>query len=85
MINLVEEGVREKGIKVSLTLRDERAIEIVKNIPKGHRDEVLEKYIILGDMVVSHAAISTRKDTIDDFFMPLKSDIEMIREQLGKL
>jgi len=69
-------------MKLKLTLRDPRVIEIVKSIPIKQRDEVIEKYIILGEMVVSHAAIATRKETLEEFFAPLKSDIDMIREQL---
>jgi hypothetical protein len=71
-----------KEMKLKLTLTDPRAIEIVEGIPTNRRDEIIEKYIILGEMVVSHASIGTRKETIEDFFAPLRSDIEMIREQL---
>jgi hypothetical protein len=63
-------------------LKDPRAIEIVKGIPVKHRDEVIETYLILGEMVVSHATIGTRKETVEDFFSPLRADIETIREQL---
>jgi hypothetical protein len=69
-------------MKYNLKLKDPRAIEIVKSIPVKQRDEVIEKYIILGEMVVSHASISTSKETIEDFFSPLRTDIEMIRGQL---
>jgi len=69
-------------MKLSLTLKDPRVIEIVKNIPAKQRDEIIEKYIILGEMVVSHASIATRKETVEEFFAPLKSDIETIREQM---
>jgi hypothetical protein len=71
-----------KEMKLKLTLTDSRAIEIVEGIPVKRRDEIIEKYIILGEMVVSHASIGTRKETVEEFFSPLKSDIEMIREQL---
>jgi hypothetical protein len=71
-----------KEMKLKLTLSDPRAIEIVEGIPTKRRDEIIEKYIILGEMVVSHASIGTRKESVEDFFAPLKSDIEMIREQL---
>ncbi len=72
-----------KEMTLKLTLKDARAIEIVKGIPVKHRDEVVEKYIILGEMVVSHATIGTRKETVEDFFSPLRTDIEMIRQQLS--
>ena len=76
----VSPSIKEK--KLTLILKDPRAIEIVEGIPAKQRDEVVEKYIILGEMVVSHASIGTRKETIEEFFSPLRSDIEMIREQL---
>ncbi len=69
-------------MKIEITLKDPQAIEIVKNIPKDKRDEVIEKYIILGNMVVSQAEINTSTETVENFFAPLRSDIEMIREQL---
>lgn len=55
----VSSSVRE--MKLKLTLRDPRALEIVESIPVKRRDEVVEKYIILGEMVASHASIGTRK------------------------
>lgn len=69
-------------MKIELSLKDPRAIEIVNAVPIEKRNEVIEKYIILGDMVASHASISTNKETVEEFFSPLKSDIDMIREQL---
>jgi len=45
----------------------------------------MEKYIILGDMVVSHASISTSKESVERFFSPLRTDIETIREQLKRI
>jgi len=75
-------SLSSKEMKLSLTLRDPRAIEVVKSIPVKQRDDILEKYIILGEMVVAYASISTRKETVEEFFAPLRSDIEMIREQL---
>jgi len=69
-------------MKLKISLSDPRAIEIVENISADKRDEVIEKYIILGEMVASHASITTRKEAIEDFFEPLKLDIDTIREQL---
>lgn len=71
-----------REMKLELTLRDPRVIEIVEDIPVNRRDEIIEKYIILGEMVVSQASIGTRKEGVEEFFAPLRSDIEMIREQL---
>jgi hypothetical protein len=76
------EEIKNKGMKIEITLRDQQAIEIVKNLPKETRDEIIEKYIILGNMIVSYASISASKETVENFFAPFRSDIEMIREQL---
>ena len=57
-------------MKLKISLSDPRAIEIVDNIPADKRAEVIEKYIILGEMVASHASITTRKEAIEDFFEP---------------
>lgn len=69
-------------MKLAITLRDARAKEIVEAIPVKQRDEVIEKYIILGEMVASHASISTSKESVEEFFEPLRQDIETIREQI---
>lgn len=74
--------VKEKTMKIQLTLKDPQAIEIVKNLPKDKRDEIIEKFIILGNMVISYASIGTSEEAVESFFEPLRSDIEMIREQL---
>jgi hypothetical protein len=72
-------------MKLELILKNPNAIKIVNNIPEEQRNKVIEKYIILGDMVVSHASIATRKETVEDFFSPLKSDIELIRKQIQQI
>jgi hypothetical protein len=69
-------------LKLEVLLKDPRAIKIAENIPIERRNEVIEKYIILGEMVASHASISTDKETVAEFFSPLTNDIDMIREQL---
>jgi len=68
--------------KIQLTLKDPRAIEIVEGLPKDKIDEIIEKFIILGNMVISYASITTAEETVESFFEPLRSDIEMIRQQL---
>jgi hypothetical protein len=72
----------QNEMKLEVLLKDPRAIKIAKGIPIENRNEVIEKYIILGEMVASHASISTDKETVEEFFSPLKNDIDMIREQL---
>lgn len=71
-----------KNMQIEITLKDPQSIEIVKNLPKKTTNEIIEKYIILGHMVVSHASISTSRESVENFFAPLKSDIDLIREQL---
>jgi len=69
-------------MKIEIYLKDPQAIEIVNSIPEDKRNEVIEKYIILGNMVVSQAEINTSTKTVENFFAPLRSDIEMIKEQI---
>lgn len=69
-------------LEMSLSLKDPRAIEIVQNLPEEQRNSIIEKYIILGDMVVTHASISTSKESVERFFSPLRTDIDTIREQI---
>lgn len=69
-------------LEVSISLKDPRAIEIVENLPEEQRNGIIEKYIILGDMVVTHASISTSKESVERFFSPLRTDIDTIREQI---
>ncbi len=69
-------------MKLEITINDPQAVEIVKSIPKDKRDEIIEKYILLGNMVVSQAEINTSTESVENFFAPLRSDINMIREQL---
>ena len=75
----------EDKLVLEITFTDPRAINIIQNLPEDQRDSIIEKYIILGDMVVTHASISTSKESVERFFTPLKSDIEMIREQLKRI
>jgi len=75
----------ESQMDLNIILKDPRAIKIVENLPLEQRDQIIERYLILGEMVVSHASIATRKETIEDFFSPLKLDIETIREQLRQI
>jgi len=70
---------------IEVTFKDPRAIEIIHTFPEDQRDEIIEKYVILGDMVVSHASISTSKESVEQFFSPLRADIETIREQLRRI
>lgn len=75
-------NTNQDKMKIELLLEDPRAIRIVKSIPIVNRNNIIEKYIILGEMVASHASISTNKETIEEFFSPLKNDIDLIRDQL---
>lgn len=72
-------------LDLNIKFKDPKAIEIIQNFPKDKRDEIIEKYIILGDMVVTHASISTSKESVENFFAPLKQDITLIREQLKNI
>jgi hypothetical protein len=75
-------GAIQSEMKLEVLLKDPRAIKVANGIPIENRNEVIEKYIILGEMVASHASISTNKETAEEFFSPIRNDIDMIREQL---
>jgi len=68
--------------EMRIVLKDPRAIDIIRGTPKEQFDEIIEKYIILGHTVVSYASVTMAAETVETFFAPLKSDIDMIREQL---
>ncbi len=71
-----------EGKKIDLVLTDPRAIKVVETMPEEQRDSIIGKYIILGDMVITHASISTSKESVERFFEPLRTDINTIRDQL---
>jgi hypothetical protein len=75
----------QNEMKLQVLLKDPRAVKIANNSPIENRNEVIEKYIILGDMVTCYASISTNKETVEEFFSPLKNDIDTIREQLQRI
>lgn len=76
---------KNNELKIEIILKDPRAIEIFKKLPEDKRNEIIEKYLILGDMVVSYASISASKETVENFFAPLTSDIETIQAQLRQI
>ncbi len=69
--------------KLSITLSDQRAIDIIDSIPEQLLDEQVEKFIVLGHMVLSHATVATSKEAAETLFAPLTQDIELLREQLA--
>ncbi len=71
--------------KLSVTLSDQRAIEIVDSIPEDLRNEQIEKFIIIGHMVLPHATIATSEEAAESLFAPLTQDIELLRDQLSMI
>jgi hypothetical protein len=82
VLNNSDSSSLQNEMKLEVLLKDPRAIKIAKGIPIGSINEVIEKYIILGDMVTCYASISANKETVEEFFSPLKNDLDTIREQL---
>jgi len=79
---MVKGKTKIKPEEIHVKIKDPRAIAIIKRIPEEKFDEIIERYIILGDAVVSYASIIPAKETIETFFAPLKTDIDTIRQQL---
>ena len=71
--------------KLSVTLSDQRALDIVDSIPKDRLDDQVEKLIIVGHMVLSHASIITSEGAAEAFFAPLSQDIDRLQEQLNRI
>ena len=79
---MVKGKIKIEHEEIHVKIKDPRAIAIIKRVPKEKFDEVIERYIILGDVVVSYASIIPAKETMETLFAPLKTDIDTIREQL---
>ena len=71
--------------ELSVTLNDQRAIDIIHSIPGHLLNEQVEKFIIIGHMVLSHATIATSEEAAESLFAPLTQDIELLREQLAMI
>lgn len=75
---------------ISFISNDERLHKIIDNTPISILDCTLEKYIIIGNMVMNYASITESKETMknilipinSDIIIPLKTEIESIRQQL---
>jgi hypothetical protein len=70
--------------ELALQLEDGRAIEIVKGLPESERDQIIEKYIIVGDTVVKYASIVTSEASLQRFFEPVTKDLRKLSEDLDK-
>lgn len=79
---MVIEKTEIKPEEIRVKIKDPRAIAVIKRIPKEQFDEIVERYIILGDAVVSYASITPTREAIEQIFAPLKTDIDTIRQQL---
>ena len=69
--------------ELALQLEDERAIEIVKGLPEGDRNQIIEKYIIVGDTVVKYASIVTSEASLQRFFEPVTNNLQTLSQNLG--
>lgn len=69
--------------ELALLLEDEKAIEIVKGLPESERNQIIEKYIIVGDTVVKYASIVTSEASVQRFFEPVTNNLRTLSENLG--
>ena len=72
-------------VSLNITINDPKAVQILATVPPTQIESYIEKAIIISDMVLNHASISTSKDTVENFFSPLRQDIDRIREQLNQV
>lgn len=90
MDNQDQKMVKTEPITIILSPIDERVSKIIDKIPKDMLNYTIEKYIIIGDMVISYASISESKETMKnilipintDIVVPLKTEIDSLRQQL---
>jgi len=68
--------------QLALLLEDEKAIEIVKELPETERNQIIEKYIIIGDTVVKYASIVTSEASLQKFFDPVIRDLRKLSTDL---
>ena len=69
--------------EITLQLEDEKAIKIVKELPQNERDQIVEKYIIVGDTVIRYASIVTSEASLQRFFEPVITNLRTLSENLN--
>jgi hypothetical protein len=92
-VNDKDQNVQTEFRIITFASSDERVSKIVDNIPKDMLDQTLEKYIIIGNMVVNYASISESKETMKntvalinaDIFVPLKTEMATFGKQLNMI
>lgn len=72
------------GKEITITLEDEKAIEIVEALPDTERDRIIERYILLGDTVARYAAITASDDSFAKFFNTPLMQLQNIADSLAK-
>jgi|GEM_PF-2483953 len=70
---------------ITILLKDPQVIKIVEQIPKEHFDEIIEKYILVGDTVFRYASIVPMKESLETFFQPVLTELKTKAEMLGTL
>ncbi len=70
-------------LDIEINLSDSRAIDIVEGLSEDELDEVIEKYIILGDMVLSYASIVESEETVEKFLEGPRDKLETVANQLS--
>ena len=74
-----------RPLSLEIVLNDPKAIEIISEIAPPDVNTFIEKAIVISEMVLSHASITTSKETVETFFSPLRQDIDQIRTQLSHI
>ncbi len=77
------EETETKEMKIEITLRNPQAIEIVKNLPKEIREEIIEKYVIIGDTVLRYATIAPSKESIETLLQPVLTELKSKADIIG--
>lgn len=74
-----------ESLDIEVSLSDSRAIDIVEGLSEDEFDEMIEKYIILGDMVLSYASVVESEETVEKFLEGPREKLETAAEQLSEV
>jgi len=56
---------------LQIEITDETAIQILNRFSEQERGQIAAKYIVLGDMVINYAQLTTNQQNLQDYFTPI--------------
>jgi hypothetical protein len=82
---MVEDRTTAVSRKITFTLSDPRALDIVDSIAEENLSEEIGAYIVIGQMVLSHTVIATGEGVAQALFAALSiNDLTMCNSVVGQ-